>query len=164
MGSGVGYCYGASPFDPDAFTLADLSNPTPNLAGFGNHADVSVSVGDAQSFDFWFSTNYGTYTLFAPENGQADPTVQGSVLWTQTPLLIPTFIPALGQQALVETWIVSISEQNGTAPASEYRIAFQQFAMQGSPLVPIPEPTTYAWCAAALCGVIVLFRRRRLQS
>ncbi len=163
----LGYSYSGTLEASDAYTLAYHSSET--SPAFGDRADIRLSPGDAASFDFWVCTPSGAYTLFGSSNRDHAPGIQAEVLWTEAPLLIPTFIPALNNTALVETWIVSIVELgNPSETRSEFRFGFQQFPIQGSVSnppsgTPVPEPSTYVLAGAALCGVLIIRRtvRRR---
>lgn len=158
----IGYSYSGTPEGLDSYTLSYHSNE--NDPAFGDRVDIRLAAGELDLFDFWVSTPSGTYTVFSPGNSSSASGVSAEVLWTEAPLLISTFIPALNDTALVETWIVSVVEQNGPGGArSEFRFGFQQFPFRASNSgppsgAPVPEPSTYVLAGAALCGLLIVRR------
>jgi hypothetical protein len=181
----VGYTYSGSPQGPNSFTVwsnienqVALPNPT-----FGSYFDVLLARGEAAQFDLWLNgvgdfglanpapptALGGVYTAFHPENSV--PVVgAGQVWWAQTPLMVNTFIPALGSYQDVSTYLLSFEDwridRGSDRDYSDTVLALQFFGPTGlplGPLEPIPEPSTYGFCAAiALLGVIG-FRRYRAK-
>lgn len=161
----LGYAYDSSPAGADSFTLSHEDGSTsPTGLAFGHAADVSLILGEALNFDFWINSGSRAYTLFDPIHSITDSLHTGSVLWTETPLLIPTYLPALGAIDGVETWIGSLLEIDGNGAAKESRFAVQFYEVNGLPIVsssPVPEPSTYAFWAAAVCAFAMWRRRAR---
>lgn len=157
--NGVGYAYSGDPTQADAFTMSDA----PNRLQFGETIDVPLLRGDADIFDYWLSTANGTYTLLHPEQNPASA-ANAQVLWTASPLLVDTYIPALGHSSSVETWIVDFTELSNDPAANprEFRFAFQQYSNSGAPTGndPIPEPSVYGLIGAAGLGSLAVARRR----
>lgn len=169
---GIGYSYDTSPDASSSFTLAGAGGPHgPDALSFGDWADLPLSVHEADSFDFWVSTAAGAYTVLDPNNRLTPATQRTDILWTEEPLLVSTFIPALGSHADVETWIVSVLEYSADQQLhTEFRFALQQFERSGSAFAldqngtPVPEPSTYAIAGGVVCALLALCRRTRNQS
>jgi|GEM_PF-4715391 len=163
----VGYTYLTSPYSSgNSYTLAYLSDDTfsPSALGFGDVADVNFPAGWEQNFDFWIDTKSGVYTLLNPANSQTSADASAQVLWTSSPLLIPTWVPALGDFENVETWIGSLVETPVNGQSHEFRFAVQAFEAQGTPFggsTPVPEASTYGAVGALGLGLLVLKRARR---
>lgn len=157
----VGYTFSGTADGIDSFTLAYANGSyAPSGMEFGNFADVALRPYDGATFDFWVGTQNGAYTVFDPSNSTVNSAGRSQILWTEEPLLVSTYIPALGANAYVETWIVSVVEQSGQSqPPVEYRFAVQQFLSEGSTLVPIPEPATYAGLGVVICALLAARRR-----
>jgi hypothetical protein len=86
------------------------------------------------------------------------------VLWTNSPLLVSTWIPADNAFEDVETWIGSLVETPAAGgPSQEFRFAVQAFEAQGEPFrdTPVPEPSTYGILSALALGALVAKRKLR---
>lgn len=163
----VGYTYLTSPYSVgNSFTLAHLSDDTyaPSTFAFGDIADINLAPGWQSAFDLWVDTNSGVYTLFNPANSQTSAGATAQVLWTNSPLLVSTWIPADNAFEDVETWIGSLVETPAAGgPSQEFRFAVQAFEAQGEPFrdTPVPEPSTYGILSALALGALVAKRKLR---
>jgi len=163
----VGYTYLTSPYSVgNSYTLAHLSDDSyaPSTFAFGDIADISLAPGWGTAFDLWVDTTHGVYTIFNPANSQTSAGATAQVLWTNSPLLISTWIPAESAFEDVETWIGSLIETPATGgPSEEFRFAVQGFEVQGEPLrtTPVPEASTYGLLGALALGSLVVKRKLR---
>ena len=163
----VGYTYLTSPYSiGNSYTLAHLADDSyaPSSLLYGDVADINLTPGGQSAFDLWIDTNHGVYTLFNPANSQTSSGASAKVLWTNSPLLVSTWIPAENAFEDVETWIGSLVETPTNGPSEEFRFAVQAFEAAGGPLrtsTPVPEPSTYGIIGAVALGGLVLSRRRR---
>lgn len=163
----VGYTYFTSPYSVgNSFTLAHLSDDSyaPSSFSFGDVADINLIPGWESTFDLWVDTTHGVYTLFNPANSQTSADATAKVLWTNSPLLISTWVPADNAFEDVDTWIGSLIETpTAGGPSQEFRFAVQAFEVQGQPFrdTPVPEPSTYGILGALALGGLVVQRRLR---
>jgi MYXO-CTERM domain-containing protein len=149
-----GFAYDGNPTGAESYSV-----PGTATLQFGDVIDIGLLPGDA--FDFWLSGSDGFYTLLDPSSA---PAKNAQILWTCSPLTLPTYIPALGAVADTSFWIVDIVDPGtaeSLAPPRQFRFAIEQFERSGSTNAAVPEPSTYGIAAAALLGVAALARRRR---
>jgi hypothetical protein len=179
----LGYTYSGIPQSASSYTVAQniQIDPSPSGIAFGSYFDVSLASGEAANFDLWlngvgdFGTDPapsgagGAYTAFNPSN--SNPYVApGNVLWSQTPLMVSTWIPALGTYVDVATYIVAFEDWRRTMTTSDgdysdLILAVQIYDQNGTPFTPVPEPSTYGLLGAgALLGMIALRRARSKKS
>jgi hypothetical protein len=178
-----GYTYSGIPQSSSSFTVAQniQIDPSPSGIAFGSYFDVSLASGEAANFDLWlngvgdFGVNPaptgagGVYTAFNPSNSNPY-NAPGNAFWSQTPLMVSTWIPALGAYADVATYIVAFEDWKRTMSTSDgdysdLILAVQIYDQNGTPFTPVPEPSTYGLLGAgALFGVIALRRARAKKS
>jgi hypothetical protein len=163
----VGYTYFTSPSSSgNSFTLAHLSDDSyaPSTFSFGDIADINLVPGWQSTFDLWVDTTHGVYTLFNPANSQTSADATAQVLWTNSPLLVSTWVPADNAFEDVDTWIGSLIETpTSGGPSQEFNFAVQAFETQGQPFrdTPVPEPSTYGAIGVLALGALVA--KRKLQ-
>jgi hypothetical protein len=178
-----GYTYSGNPAGPNSYTVFQniQGNPAdgPTTVSFGQYFDVPLSIGQASNFDFWLNgvgamgtanptpptDNGGVYTAFNQANSSSFIN-GGNVLWSQTPLLVNTFVPALGAYVDVATYLVAFEDwrqdRGSDRDFSDLIVGVQFFNANGLPFAPVPEPSTYGLIgAAALLGLIA---RRRFKK
>jgi hypothetical protein len=160
----LGYTFSANPFGESSFTLASAAAPTaplsPTSLAFGDSVLFPFAAGEASAFDLWFYNSNGLHELFSPiTSANTGPL---AVTWTQAALLIPTLpLSELdGSPIETPTWVVSISD--GT---NSFRLALQSSNLASAAFEPVPEPSTYGYCAAVgLLGLVMLRRWRVSQK
>ncbi|HEY9155320.1 MAG TPA: PEP-CTERM sorting domain-containing protein [Opitutaceae bacterium] len=163
----VGYTYLTSPYSSgNSFTLAHLSDDSyaPSTLSFGDIADINLIPGWQSTFDLWVDTTHGVYTLFNPANSQTSADATANVLWTNSPLLVSTWVPADNDFENVETWIGSLVETpTAGGPSQEFHFAVQAFEAQGIPFhdTPVPEPSAYGAIGALAIGALIAKRKLR---
>jgi PEP-CTERM motif-containing protein len=174
-----GYTYDGNPAG-DSFTLfPNIQALSPATVAFGDHVDISLSPGDA-NFDLWLNAvggdnhpapptqDGGVYTAFNPTNSM--PFLHsGNALWAASPLWVDTSVSTLvdasGHQN-VATYLLGFEDWNLDQGAdrdfNDFAVALQFFAKDGTPLTPVPEPSTYGLIGAlALLGLVA---RRRFKK
>jgi len=182
----LGYTYSGNPQGPGSFTTFPniQVNPTPATVAFGDFFDVPLAIGRASTFDLWlngvgdFGTtnptpptqNGGVYTAFHPSNS-APFIGAGNVMWAQSPLMVSTFVPALGGYQDVATYLLTFEDwrldRGSDRDYSDAVVALQFFNSAGIPFgpTPVPEPSTYGLFAAiGAIGLIALRRFKTKQS
>ncbi len=183
-----GYTYNGDLQGLDSYTVfQNISAAGPNRSvSFGDHVDIPLIPGENDTFDFWYNgvggpgtnptspTNSGgVYTVIHPANG--DPYIgQGNVAWAQSPLLVSTWIPALGEYQDVATYLVGLEDwrldRGSDNDRNDFLFAIQIFQSRGGPVeggepVPVPEPATYGlFGAAALLTVLIRRGHRRTNQ
>lgn len=178
-----GYTYTGNPQGAGSYTaFENISGIAPgNTVSYGDYFDVQLAPGAAMTFDFWLngvgdfglnpsapSTNGGVYTAFDPSH--STPLVgPGNVLWSQTPLLVSTWIPSLGTYLNVPTYLVGFEDwrrdRGSDNDNNDFLFAIQMFRPDGTPLGPVPEPSTYGLIGAgALLALTVARRIRKVDS
>jgi hypothetical protein len=157
---GAGYTFQYTPQNAGSFRLGgDTLRESQML--FGYFADFRLLAGERPAFDFWLSTQQGVYTLLNPGNSTTAPNVACEMLWTQTPVLVDTFLDAFGRIEPVDTWIVNLAETQRDGTVENYRMAFQFYYRKGSTFPAVPEPSTYGIVATSLCVLAGVLKRRR---
>ncbi len=169
----LGYSYSGNFNGPQSYTAFTRMDDTLGSSGnikFGDHFDVTLPVGTAKNFDFWFqgedSTYGGDYSLFKPANSSA-AVAPGNALWAQQSIAVNTWNAALGSYVDVSTFVVGLEDwrldRGSDRDYSDAIIAFQFYSLSGTPISQaVPEPATYGYIAAAtLLGLIAIRRRSR---
>jgi hypothetical protein len=166
----VGYSYLGAPAAQDSYALSFGNGLTaPASFNFGNVADISLLPFDGTTFDLWVNIGSRAYTLFRPVNSLGGAGFSADIVWTENASYVPTYLPALGAAAWVDTWFVSLTERDTDPTTADvsYRLALQQFVPSGGtfeplvPLAPVPEPSTYGIAGLALLGCLAVRRRMR---
>ncbi len=167
----LGYSYDGNPASRQSFTAFQSIQSGSNLR-FGDFFDLNLAVGEGRTFDFWFNGNGssgtgGTYTLFDPLRS-APGLATTNARWSQSPLLVSTWIPALGTYREEATYLVGFEEgpPGGNGDFSDLVVAIQFFPQTSGAFVPVPapEPSTYGLIAAgALFGAAAFRRWRRAR-
>lgn len=174
-----GYTYSGKPTGPGSFTAfqnisAGLGSPA--TIAFGDFFDVPLTGTQASTFDYWYdgvgdssspSTYGGVYTAFNPAN--SSPIVPpGNVLWAQSPLMVNTFVPALGAYADVATYLVAFEDwrldRGSDKDYTDLVVGLQFYNANGLPFGPVPEPSTYGLMGAAGLLGLVAYRRFKKKS
>ena len=176
-----GYTYSGNPAGPDSFTVLEniQAVPPPNVT-FGQYVDIALLAGEAATFDFWLngtdsyntSNPYptddgGVYTAIRPMN--STPYVgTGNVRWSQSPLMVNTWVAATSSYQNVATWLVSFEDWRLDSDPwdldySDFLFAVQLFDQDGNPFGnnPVPEPSTYGLIGAAALLGLAAWRRRK---
>jgi hypothetical protein len=178
-----GYTYDLTPVAPGSESYTVLSNVQavpPSTVTFGQYIDVALLAGEASTFDFWLNatdsfttanptpptTNGGVYTAFRPNN--SSPYIgTGNVRWTQSPLMVNTWINATVGYQDVSTWLVAFEDwrldRGSDNDYSDFIFAVQFFDSNGNPFGnnPVPEPSTYGLMGAVALLGLVAWRRRK---
>lgn len=157
-----GYSYDGNPASTvNSFTLfANISAlaPTASIA-FGDHADIPLLPGEASTFELWFNavggddhpnppTEYGSvYTLFHPEH--SNPFVApGNVLWSQSPIMVSTWIPALHTYQDIPTYLVGVEDwrrdRGSDNDYNDFMIAIQFFEASGGVFQTSLPPSSFS--------------------
>lgn len=174
-----GYTYSGQPGDAESFTVfSDIQ--APSSVQFGDHVNIALLPGEADSFDFWFNatdsftadnpppptSNGGVYTVFDQTNSRPY-FAPGNVRFAQSPLMVSTWMPALGRYEDVATYLVTIedwrSDRGADRDTSDFIFGLQFFNVRGIPLgdVPVPEPSTYGMIGAVSLLGLAAWRRRK---
>lgn len=185
-----GYTYSGDPSGPNSFTaFRNISAVSPgNTISFGDHLDLPLLHGDAETLDFWFNavgaqgpttpaaTNFGgVYTVLHPANSTPALPISASA-WAQRSLLVNTWIPALRNYVDVPTFLVGLedwrTDRGSDMDNNDFLFAFQVFAVSGgsegleipSLSSPVPEPSTYGILGA--CGLmgLAIWRQRKTRG
>ena len=161
----VGYTYLTSPSSAgNSFTLDYLNEVySPSSFAFGDYTDVNLLPGQVSTFDFWIDTNSGVYTLLNPANSQTTSAATAQVLWTQSPLLVSTYVTSANGFEDVPTWIGTLVETTTGGASQEFTFAIQEFEASGTVLnnTPVPEPSTYGLLGVLALAGLVLKRKFR---
>jgi hypothetical protein len=181
----LGYTRSGNPAGPQSYTV--FANFEDNAASggknisFGDHFDVTLPVGAANTFDIWFqgagtsgpsdpnpASQYGgVYTLFRPS--ASNPNIApNNAMWAQQALLVNTWVPARNSYADVATYVVGLEDwrldRGSDRDYSDAVIAFQFYSANGTPFTPVPEPSTYTLIGAASLLSLAAWRRYRRKS
>jgi hypothetical protein len=179
-----GYTYTGNP-SLDSFTVfSNIQAVSPgSTVAFGDHVDIALLPGDASTFDFWLNgtdsftttnptpptTNGGVYTVLHPTN--SSPYIApGNVRWGTTPLLVNTWVPALGAYADVSTYLVTVEDwrldRQSDADYSDFTFALQFYNANGVPFgdTPVPEPSTYGLMGAISLLGLAVWRRKKAAA
>jgi hypothetical protein len=183
-----GYAYDGVPSSSNSYTAfrdmqANPGTPYPVNMSFGNYIDLNLGLGSASSFDFWLdavgsdsqanpgspTADGGVYTVFNP--AASSPSIPpGNALYLQEPLMVSTWLPALGEYRDIATFIVGFEDSRMDRPIdadySDLIMGFQFFVPEGFPyrlqaaaeFAPVPEPSSYA-CLGAIVLVALMLRR-----
>jgi hypothetical protein len=175
-----GYTYSGQPQGPNSYTVwSDVQAVSPANINFGDYFDVSLAIGRAGNFDLWLNgtdsfstinptptTNGGVYTAF--NQGNSSPfAAPGNVRWATTPILVNTFLPAIGAYQDIATYLVSFEDwridRGSDRDYSDFVVGLQFYNANGQPFgpTPVPEPSTYGVIGAITLVGLILFRRLR---
>lgn len=183
-----GYTYTGDLQGPDSYTIFEnISASGPNsTVSFGDHVDIRLVPGENDTFDFWYNgvggpglanptsptRAGGVYTVMHPTN--SSPYIgQGNVAWAQSPLMVSTWIPALGEYQDVATYLVGLEDwrldRGSDNDRNDFLFAIQIFQSQGGPVeggapVPVPEPATYGLLGTGALLALAVSRHIRKTS
>jgi len=171
----LGYTYtGNATSTGSSFTLFDSiqsNGPSTINTWFGDSADISLNIGAASTFDFWYSAagtdGSGPYPSPSPYGGVYSMfNSPSNVRFADSPLWVNTWISATSSYENVATYLVSFEDWNvknvpnsSLIDYSDAMFALQFFGPDGKPFTPVPEPATYGLIgAAALLGLVAVRR------
>jgi hypothetical protein len=178
-----GYSLNGIPTDASSTTLAAHVNSGNVNTWFGSSATINLAAGEAPNFDFWLSgpgvmgadvpaptADGGVYTVFHQTN--STPPIAPYNAWiAQMPIMLNTWVPALGAYSDVATYLVGMEDwrldHGADRDYSDFVFALQFYDATGTPFSPVPEPSTYALGACALLGLMMgarLWKQRRAKS
>lgn len=167
-----GNAAGTQSYTVFAAAEANPTSATDNVV-FGDYVDVNFAAGANKAFDFWLSapgfgdSNGGVFTMFDPSKSSSY-TAPGNVFWAQNSIAANTYVPSTGAYADVQTYLVSFEDwrldRGSDRDYSDFVVGLQFFSPTGTPLTPVPEPSTYSLIGASALLGLALFRRYRRKN
>lgn len=150
----VGYAYDGAPAGGQSYTA--FADTSPGALSALNYFDLTLALWEAHAAEVWIGVASGPPSIL---RGNA-------ARWANTPLLVNTWLPALGTYEDIATHLVTFGVDDSHSP--DLVLALQFFPQSLGSFVPaaaaIPEPGAVATWASLLLLILTYCRHRRRGS